>query len=51
MSVSNDDAICYAITTSNVDYISAMNLMSGQQFEKGVMALPLEEKYANTVSL
>lgn len=40
------------VTAANVHYISGMSLLSGQQFQKGVMALALEKNvYANTVLL
>lgn len=43
----------HRLTAANVDYISGLNLLSDQQFEKDIMARALEQKnrYANTVSL
>lgn len=32
------------VTAANVDYFSGMNLLSDQQFEKGVMTCALEKK-------
>ncbi len=34
----------HMLTAANVDYVSGLNLLSDQQFEKDVMAHALEQK-------